>query len=397
MRSSIFLLATALAYVSAQGASGAPEPTVTAAPGTLELGAECATTEQCAGGAECWASNAMLIRRCGNFNASCKSDAHCAFNSCNNGLCNGFVSTTTTAAPTDAPGPSGAPEPTVTAAPGTLALGAECATTEQCAGGAQCWASNAMLIRRCGNFNAECKSDAHCAFNSCNNGLCNGFLTTTTAAPTDAPGPSGAPEPTVTAAPGTLELGAECATTEQCAGGAQCWASNAMLIRRCGNFNAECKSDAQCAFNICNNGLCNGLKPSGSETAAPTTTGGNTPPIPTVTAPAGSLPLGATCSSSEQCANGAQCYATNSMLIPACGNFQASCTSDAQCAFNTCNQGFCNGLKPSTSLTTAAPTYGGNGTATVPPTLVPTYTGAANKKNVGVVGLVGAVVAAFVL
>lgn len=302
-----------------------------------------------------------------------------------------------------AQGASGAPEPTVTAAPGSLPLGAECATTEQCAGGAECWASNAMLIRRCGNFNASCKSDSHCAFNSCNNGLCNGFLSSsTTAAPTDAPGPSGAPEPTVTAAPGTLELGAECATTEQCAGGAQCWASNAMLIRRCGNFNAECTSDAQCAFNICNNGLCNGLKPSGSETSTPTTSteGPNfTPPIPTVTAPAGSLPLGATCSSSEQCAGGAQCYATNSMLIPSCGNFQAACTSDAQCAFNTCNQGLCNGLKPSTSLTTSAsPTYGGgNGTATVPPTLVPTYTGAANKQNIGIAGLVGAVMVAFAL
>ncbi|KAF3310793.1 hypothetical protein TWF173_009270 [Orbilia oligospora] len=285
MRSSIFVLATALAYVSAQGASGAPEPTVTAAPGTLKLGDECATTEQCVGTSECWASNAMLIRRCGNFNASCKSDADCAFNSCNNGLCNGFVSSSgTTAAPTDVPGPSGAPEPTVTAAPGTLPLGAECASSEQCAGGADCWASNVMVVRRCGNFNGSCKDDSQCAFNSCNNGLCNGFLSSssTTASPTDAPGPSGAPEPTVTAAPGSLPLGAQCATTEQCAGGAQCWASNAMLIRACGNFNAECKSDAHCAFNTCNNGLCNGLKPSASPTyGGETTTAGPSTLLPT--------------------------------------------------------------------------------------------------------------------
>ncbi|KAK6345338.1 hypothetical protein TWF718_007256 [Orbilia javanica] len=285
MRSSIFVLATALAYVSAQGASGAPEPTVTAAPGTLKLGDECATTEQCAGTAECWASNAMLIRRCGNFNASCKSDADCAFNSCNNGLCNGFISSSATSSTpaTEIPGPSGAPEPTVTAAPGTLKLGDECATTEQCAGGAECWASNVMLIRRCGNFNAGCKSDSQCAFNSCNNGLCNGLIltSTTTAAPTDAPGPSGAPEPTVTAAPGTLPLGAECATTEQCAGGAQCWASNFMLIKACGNFNAACESDAQCAFNTCNNGLCNGLKPSGT----PTYGGNGTTTVPPTLVP----------------------------------------------------------------------------------------------------------------
>lgn len=224
----------------------------------------------------------------------------------------------TTLAYVSAQGPSGAPEPTVTAAPGSLALGAECATTEQCAGGAQCYASNIMLIRRCGNFNAECTSDAQCAFNGCNGGICNAFLSTSTVAqtdaPTDAPGPSGAPEPTVTAAPGTLSLGAECATTEQCAGGAQCWASNVMLIRRCGNFNAACTSDAQCAFNICNSGLCNGFMPSSSLTT-----------------------------------------------------------------------------------TVASPTYGGNGTATVPPTLVPTYTGAANKKNIGVAGLIGAVIAAFAL
>jgi hypothetical protein len=44
------------------------------------------------------------------------------------------------------------------------------------------------------------------------------------------------------------------------------------------------------------------------------------------------LPLGAPCDPSVagQCANGAACYAVNSMLIPSCGNFQATCTSDSQ-------------------------------------------------------------------
>lgn len=389
MRSSILLLATTLAYVSAQA------PTVTAAPGSLPLGASCSSKEQCANGADCYATNSMLIPACGNFQASCTSDDQCAFNTCNQGFCNGPLPSTT------AQGPSGAPSPTVTAAPGSLALGAECADSAQCAGGAECWASNFMLLRRCGNFNAGCTTDAQCAFNSCNNGLCNGFLSSssTTAAPTDAPGPSGAPEPTVTAAPGTLELGAECATTEQCAGGAECWASNAMLIRRCGNFNAGCKSDSQCAFNSCNNGLCNGFL-SSSTTVAPTgAPGPSGAPEPTVTAAPGTLPLGAECATSEQCAGGAQCWASNAMLIRRCGNFNAACTSDAQCAVNTCNNGLCNGLKPSGTLTTAttpAPTYGsGNGTSTVPP--VPSYTGAANKKTVGVAGLIGAVVVAFAL
>ena len=63
------------------------------------------------------------------------------------------------------------------------------------------------------------------------------------------------------------------------------------------------------------------------------------------------FPLGAICNSTSQCANGAECYATNSMLVTVCGNFQASCSSDIQCAFNTCNQGFCNGPKPPPSST----------------------------------------------
>lgn len=54
----------------------------------------------------------------------------------------------------------------------------------------------------------------------------------------------------------------------------------------------------------------------------------------------GLLALGSPCTSSSQCANGASCYATNFMLQLVCGNFQASCTSNSQCAFNSCNSGF---------------------------------------------------------
>lgn len=40
------------------------------------------------------------------------------------------------------------------------------------------------------------------------------------------------------------------------------------------------------------------------------------PTFPPVIADPGTLPVGATCSSSAQCAGGADCYAVNSMLIP---------------------------------------------------------------------------------
>ncbi|KAJ4991165.1 hypothetical protein SVAN01_03293 [Stagonosporopsis vannaccii] len=153
-------------------------------------------------------------------------------------------------------------------------LGADCVPGGvPCALGAQCYATNSMLQPRCGNFQAACTSNQQCAFNTCNQGLCNGFLSSSTpsASPTITSTPTGgftpAPSSTVTAAPGSLPLGAQCnpfVNPSQCAGGAQCWASNAGLIAACGNFNAACSSDSQCAFNSCNNGLCNGFIASSS-------------------------------------------------------------------------------------------------------------------------------------
>lgn len=64
----------------------------------------------------------------------------------------------------------------ITAAEGSLLLGETCSDDRQCANGVQCWGSNAGTIRRCGNFNAGCSNDSQCAYNTCNNGLCNGFL-----------------------------------------------------------------------------------------------------------------------------------------------------------------------------------------------------------------------------
>jgi len=70
---------------------------------------------------------------------------------------------------------------------------------------------------------------------------------TITSTPTG-PGYMPAPSSTVTAAPGSLPLGAQCnpfAKPSQCIEGVQCWASNAGLIAACGNFNAACDNDAQ--------------------------------------------------------------------------------------------------------------------------------------------------------
>ncbi|KAF7185409.1 hypothetical protein HII31_13256 [Pseudocercospora fuligena] len=84
--------------------------------------------------------------------------------------------------------------------------------------------------------------------------------------------PSGAPQ--ITACANSLKLGDSCGSDEQCPSGVQCWGSTAGTIRACGNFNAACSSDSQCAFNTCNNGLCNGFKASSSSSsaAAPTST-----------------------------------------------------------------------------------------------------------------------------
>lgn len=128
-----------------------------------------------------------------------------------------------------------------------------------------------------------------------------------------------------------------------CALGSSCYATNSGLIPVCGNFQAQCTSNQQCAFNTCNQGFCNGVIASSSPSASPT-------PIGQV------VPVGGNCTpGGVMCALGSQCYATNSGLQTRCGNFQAQCTSNQQCAFNTCNQGFCNGVLPSSSGSVSAP------------------------------------------
>ncbi|EPE27091.1 hypothetical protein GLAREA_03005 [Glarea lozoyensis ATCC 20868] len=243
-----------------------------------------------------------------------------------------------------------------------LPLGSNCdpSLDNACANGADCYATNLMLMPRCGNFQAACTSDSQCAFNTCTQaqGLCNGFLSTssTSAVSSTSSTAAATSSRTVTASsnsPSTdsgLPLGADCnpAVPNGCANGANCYATNSMLIPRCGNFQASCTTDVQCAFNTCNKaqGLCNGfLSTSNSATSA------SSPASTTISPTSTGLPLGSICSPEmeDACANGVECYATNSMLIPVCGNFQASCSSDSQCAFNTCVAGFCSGLRNTTT------------------------------------------------
>lgn len=168
------------------------------------------------------------------------------------------------------------------------------------------------------------------------------------------PSPQEQPSATSSAAQatGTVALGQQCSSSADCANGADCYAVNSMLILECGNFQASCTSDDQCAYNTCNNGLCNGFIASTTTTSAAPTESTSTTVY---------LPLGADCNpNSTPCANGADCYASNSMLQPRCGNFAASCTSDAQCAFNACNTdtGLCTGplLSSTTSFVSSTPT-----------------------------------------
>jgi hypothetical protein len=157
---------------------------------------------------------------------------------------------------------------------GTVALGQQCSSSADCANGADCYAVNSMLITTCGNFQASCTTDSQCAYNTCNNGLCNGFLPSASYLASIATSTTTAPAATGTSSMVYLPLGSSCnPASTPCANGAECWASNSMLQMRCGNFNAACTSDDQCAFNLCNtdSGLCSGFKVTTLSTVASAT------------------------------------------------------------------------------------------------------------------------------
>jgi hypothetical protein len=204
-----------------------------------------------------------------------------------------------------------------------------------------------MLAPLCGNFQSACTSNAQCAFNTCVSGFCSGSFSSSATSSTSSMPTSTTTQPSSTSQTATLPLGAVCTpSSTPCANGSQCYAVNSMLILYCGNFQAVCTSNSQCAFNTCVSGFCSGPLSSSVTSSFPTST--STTTQASYTAPSTTLALGTVCTpSSTPCANGSQCYAVNSMLIPRCGNFQAACSSNSQCAFNTCVNGFCSGALPS--------------------------------------------------
>ncbi|KUJ11401.1 uncharacterized protein LY89DRAFT_787003 [Mollisia scopiformis] len=163
-----------------------------------------------------------------------------------------------------------------------------------------------------------------------------------------------------------VALGGTCTSSSQWANGASCYAVNSMAVTLCGNFSATCSSDSQCAFNTCVSGSCEGVLSSSSATLTtiPTTTSS----IPSSTATSTTIPLGASCTTSAQCANGASCYAVNSMEVTLCGNQGATCTSDSQCAFSACVSGSCNGVLSSTSTSSFASSFGKTSSTIMPTT-----------------------------
>ncbi|RDW82968.1 hypothetical protein BP5796_04459 [Coleophoma crateriformis] len=91
----------------------------------------------------------------------------------------------------------------------------------------------------------------------------------------------------------------------------------------------------------------------------------------------GTLGLGAVCSSTSDCANGADCYGVTSGTITTCGSFQGSCETDDQCATNTCVNGLCGGFLASSLYRI---------TSTASSTNIPSATGIASSFNASSVG-----------
>ncbi|EME41007.1 hypothetical protein DOTSEDRAFT_74524 [Dothistroma septosporum NZE10] len=169
--------------------------------------------------------------------------------------------------------------------------------------------------------------------------------------------PSG--QPPITAVEGSLPLGATCSDTKQCANGADCYGTTAETIRRCGNFNASCKDDSQCAYNTCStdSGLCSGFLPSQSykaNTASQTlsaagesttyacnpahqypegqqcvSTNGGLTLLPATTSGVAAASTGFACNPAHQYPEGQQCVSTNGglTLLPATTSFAASAPS----------------------------------------------------------------------
>ncbi|KAL5116099.1 hypothetical protein ACEQ8H_005995 [Pleosporales sp. CAS-2024a] len=283
-----------------------------------------------------------------------------------------------------------------------------------------CYAVNSMQQTVCGNFQAACTADEQCAFNTCKNGFCTGVIPSSSPAATTA-SPTPSPSPSQVILGQVVPVGQHCTVGGvMCALGASCYAVNSMQQTVCGNFQAQCTSDQQCAFNTCKNGFCTGVIPSSSPAGAtsspcPTSSPSASPmssaspsPSPSQVIVGQIVPIGQPCTvGGVMCALGASCYAVNSMQQTVCGNFQAQCTSDQQCAFNTCQNGFCTGVIPTSSpaplpstiyVPPASTMVPGNVTWTATPTMsaitsttsMAAFTGAAAVANVagGAIALV---------
>ncbi|HET7095415.1 MAG TPA: hypothetical protein VFI22_18130, partial [Thermomicrobiales bacterium] len=199
--------------------------------GTLALGAECSTSQQCSqdGGSVVCADNGLTtdgaLNCCRQEGGGCPSDAACCFGLyCVSGIC------------------------TSATASGTLELGAACSTDAQCsqAGGPVACADNGLAadgaLNCCRYQGGTCYSTGGCCAGlDCIGGQCT---------PVNAQG-------------GDLPLGAACAVADQCsqAGGPVACADNGLTTdgdRNCCRYaGGACASDPGCCAGLtCQSGVC---------------------------------------------------------------------------------------------------------------------------------------------
>lgn len=170
---------------------------------------------------------------------------------------------------------------------------------------------------------------------------------TTSSIITGTPGSQPSGQPAITAAEGSLPLGATCSDTKQCANGAQCWGSHEGAIRECGNFNADCTADSQCAYNTCNtqSGLCNGFLPSESY---PANTASQTGTVTATTSAASATSTGYACNPAHQYPAGQVCSEIGGQLTLVTGGSPAATAA--------------------ATATATAPFYGGGNITRIAPT-----------------------------
>ena len=211
------------------------------------------------------------------------------------------------------------------AAQGTIQPGGECTADSQCSqtGGAVVCADNGIAtdgaLNCCRNQGGACATGSGCCGAlKCSNGVC-------------------------TSAAGALPLGAACTADVECSqvGGPVVCADNGLPFdgprNCCRNAGGACTASTHC---------CAGLSCGANQTC---TTG--TPPPP----PSGTLPLGAACTETSQCAQpgtgGAVVCADNGIAtdgaLNCCRNAGGACTAGANCCAGfLCVAGICSSSTP---------------------------------------------------